>query len=361
METISFAREAPAPELLPLEELADCAATVLGADGKTLLSYGSGAGYTPLRELIGEWFGVHPYRVVITNGWLQGFGLLTRGLVHGRTVAVESPTYDPALKALLANGASLISIIVDEDGLNTNDLEGHLIQYARPALVYATPSFQNPTGSTISDERRRHLVELVEAQNRLNVEKILLVEDESYALTRFEGDVLPALFDHSDKRSIYSSSFSATVAPGLRVGWFILPDELSGRLSETANSTYIAPMLLSQGVVYEFIRRGSFERHLLWLREQLKERRDALLAALAKHLPDATWSRPEGGYFVLLRLPASIDGRAVLARAEGVTALPGTEFSMTSNVLRLAYSSVAPDEIDAGIERLARGLSDVIG
>ncbi len=356
METIPFAREDPEPDLLPLEELADCAATVLARDGKTILSYGSGAGYTPLRELIGEWFGVHPYRVVLTNGWLHGFSLLMRNLVQGRTVAVEYPTYNPALKALLGAGASLISVVTDEHGLSTDDLQAQLIQYARPALLYTVPSFQNPTGWTMSAERRRRVVELVEAQNRLQVEDILLVEDESYALTRFEGEILPALFDHSGKKTIYSSSFSSTVAPGLRVGWFILPVELAGTLTEAASSTYITPVLLSQATVFEFIGRGSLEPHLLRLRELLRARRDAMLAALEKHLAGTTWSRPEGGYFVWLQLPPGTDGRAVLERAQGVSAVPGTEFSSSSNLLRLSYSAVPPDEIDAGIERLAAAL-----
>jgi 2-aminoadipate transaminase len=192
----------------------------------------------------------------------------------------------------------------------------------------------------------------------LQVEDILLVEDESYALTRFEGEVLPALFDHSGKTTIYSSSFSSTIAPGLRVGWFILPDELAGTLTEAATSTYITPVLLSQATVFEFIRRGSLEPHLLRLRELLRARRDAMLAALEKHFAGMTWSRPEGGYFVWLQLPPGTDGRAVLERAQGVSAVPGTEFASTSNLLRLSYSSVAPDEIPAGVERLAAAVDD---
>jgi 2-aminoadipate transaminase len=356
MEPISFTDEAPGPDLLPLEELADCAATVLERDGKTILSYGSGAGYTPLREFIAEWFGVHPYRVVLTNGWLQGFSLLMPNLVQGRTVAVEYPTYNPAQKILLQSGASLISVVMDEDGMDTADLEAQLIQYARPALIYTMPSFQNPTGWTMTTERRRHLVKLLEDQNRLQVEDILLVEDESYALTRFEGEPMPAIFDLSGKQTIFSSSFSTTIAPGLRVGWFILPEELAGSVTEAANSTYITPALLSQAVVYELIRRSGIEPHLVRLREALRARRDAMLAALERHFPDATWSRPEGGYFIWLQLPVGTDARTLLSRAVGVTAAPGTDFSVTANILRLSYSAVTPDEIDTGIERLAAAM-----
>ncbi len=356
MDTIEFANDEPGPELLPLEELADCAATALEHDGKAILSYGSGAGYTPLRELIAAWFEVHPYRVVLTNGWLQGFVLLIRDLVRGGSAVVENPTGGRTVQALLGGEASLIYIVTDENGLDTSDLEAQLIQYVQPRLIFTVPSFQNPTGRTMSLERRRHLIELLETHNRLRTEHILLLEDDTYGLTRFEGERLPALFDLSRKQTMYSSSFSATIAPGLRVGWLILPDELARKVTEAASSTYISPALYNQAAVYEFIRRGRFEPHLQTLRATLRERRDTLLAALEGHLPEARWSRPEGGYFVWLELPAGIDGRAVLERAEGVTAVAGTEFGVTSNLLRLSYSAVPAERIHAGVERLAAAL-----
>jgi DNA-binding transcriptional MocR family regulator len=356
MDSISFARDSLAPELLPLEELADCAGTVLERDGTTILSYGPAAGYTPLRELIGEWFGIHPYRVLLTNGWLDGFALLSRCLVRGRSAVVEYPIFDRAETALLRAGASLLGVPIDEDGLSADELHNLLSQYARPALVFTMPSFQNPTGWTMTVERRRRVLELVLGQGMVQTEQIVLLEDESYALTRFEGEALPALFDLSGKRTVFSSSFSTTIAPGLRVGWFILPEGLARQVIDAASSTYITPVLLAQATVYEFLRRGSFEPHLARLRTELKLRRDAMLAALEKHFSGATWSRPEGGFFIWLQLPGLVDGRAVLARAEGVTALPGTEFGSLASSLRLSYSAAAPDEIDAGVERLAAAM-----
>jgi 2-aminoadipate transaminase len=358
MELIDFSRDEPDASLLPVDEIADCAATVLGRDGKTILSYGSGAGYTPLRELIGQWFEIHPYNVVLTNGWLQGLELLSSGLVNRRGVAVQYPSDERALRLLLRNEASMIYISSDGDGLLTSELEQQLIQYVRPALIYVTPSFSNPTGHTMPEHRRRHLIELLGNYNRLGTEEMLLLEDDSFALTRFEGERLPALFDISAGQTMYTSSFSPTVAPGLRVGWLLLPDRHVDGVTRKANSTYITPALLGQATVFEFIRRGSFEPHLLWLRERLRERRDALLAALAEHLPDATWSRPEGGYFVWLELPETIDARAVLARAKGVTAVAGTEFGVTSSFVRLSYSSVSAADIAEGVERLARAVAE---
>ena len=356
METISFARGAPSPDLLPLEELADCAQTALARDGRTILSYGSGAGYTPLRELIASWFDVHPSRVLLTNGRLDGLSLLARKRLPGRSVLAEYPIHDRAERVFLDAGASLISVPVGEQGMVTEELQNTLGQYMRPALVYVIPNFHNPTGWTTPVEARRRIVDLVITQNMVQTEQILLLEDDTYALTRFEGERQPALFDVSGGRSLYSSSFSATVAPGLRVGFFVLPEELADELTELAVSTYITPVLLAQATVYEFLSRGSLEEHLARLRDGLRTRRDAMLAALAKHFPDATWSRPEGGFFIWLQLPGHPDGRELLKRAQGVTACDGTRFGAVSSALRLSFAFAPPDELEAGVERLAAAL-----
>jgi len=353
---ISLDSEQVAPELLPVEELADCAQAAFARDGKTILSYGSGAGYEPLRELIGEWFRVDPARVLLTHGQLHGLALLAGRVARGRGVMIEYPVHDRAERALLAAGASLISTPIGENGIVLEELQGTLGQYVRPAMVYLVPSFHNPTGWTTPGASRKRVVDLVITQNLIQTEQILLVEDETYALTRFEGERVPAIFDYSAGRSVYSSSFSATVAPGLRVGYLILPEPLAEDLTAIAYDSYITPVLLAQATVYEFLVRGAFEPHLMRLRDGLRVRRDALLAALAKHLPDATWSEPEGGLFVWLQLPGSPDGREVLRRAEGVAALDGTRFGSVSSSLRLSFGFAAPDELEAGVERLAAAL-----
>jgi DNA-binding transcriptional MocR family regulator len=360
VERFPFASDEPSADLLPVDELADCAATALGRDGKAILSYGAGAGYSPLRELIASWFGTHPYNVVLTNGRIQGLSLLAEELVRGRSAAVESPSDQRVLSALLSKGGSLIYVSGDQDGMITTEIEQQLIQYVRPALICVNAGFGSPTGATLSLARRGHLLEVLGNFNRLGVEQLYLLEDDSFALTRFEGQRLPALYDLSGGGTLYSSSFSASIAPGLRVGWLILPNDLAGRVSERASSTYISPALLGQATVHEFIARGALEPHLTRLRETLRARRDAMLAALAEHLPEATWSHPEGGYFVWLQLPDVLDGRAVVERAEGVTAVAGTEFGVTSGFLRLSFSSVPADEIPEGIARLARAVHDLL-
>jgi DNA-binding transcriptional MocR family regulator len=346
-QVISFARGVPAPECLAVDDLAECARAVIERDGRTILSYGSGAGYTPLRSLIAEWFGVHPGRVVLTNGSLNGFVLLAQRLARGRHAFVEYPTYDRAIKILLGAGATIPAIAVDRDGMVPEDLENQLRQSPSPAFIYTIPTFQNPTGQTMSAERRQQIVDIAQREH------VLLFEDDPYSLVRFEGEPLPALFDLTGKQSIYSSSFSKTVSPGLRVGFFILPDELAEDITEAATSTYITPVLLAQATVHEFITRGLFEPNLRRVNELIKARRDAMLAALEKHFSGATWTRPQGGYFIWLELPTGTVAKDVIDRAEGVTAVAGPEFGGAPHALRLAYSFVSPDEIETGVERLA--------
>jgi 2-aminoadipate transaminase len=350
-KTISFARGVPAPECLPVEELAECARAVLEQDGKTILSYGSGAGYTPLREYIGQWFGVHPYRVVITNGSLQGLVLLSQRLAPHRRVLVEDPTYDRALKIFLDSGASISTVDMDDEGIIPQSLEDATLRGGEdPAFLYTIPTFQNPTGRTMSAERRQRFIELAD-QSHLTV-----VEDDPYGLIRFEGESPQALFDLSGKTFIYSSSFSKTIAPGLRVGWFILPEELASELTEQASSTYITPVLLSQAIAFEFIRRGHFEPNLERINGLLEARRDAMMAALEKHLSGCKWTRPEGGYFTWLELPQGTSSVELLEQVEGVTFVPGPDFGAPPWTVRLAYSFVSPDEIDVGVERIAAAL-----
>jgi 2-aminoadipate transaminase len=293
---------------------------------------------------------------VLTNGRLHGLALVSLVRLAGSSVVAEYPIHDRAEQVFLAAGASLLSAPVAEHGMVVEELQNTLGQYVRPAMVYTTPSFHNPTGWTATGDTRRRVVDVVIGQNLVQTEQILLLEDDTYGLTRFEGESVPALFDLSGGRSAYSSSFSATVAPGLRAGFFVLPDDLAARVEELAASTYITPALLSQAIVFEFMQRGALEAHLARLRAALKARRDALVAALGKHLPGATWSRPEGGFFVWVQLPGDPDGREVLKRAEGVSACDGTRFGAVSSALRLSFAGASPDELEAGVERLAAAL-----
>jgi DNA-binding transcriptional MocR family regulator len=202
----------------------------------------------------------------------------------------------------------------------------------------------------MSAERRRRIVELARFYD------LQVVEDDPYGLVRYEGEPQPSLFDLSDRSFIYSSSFSKTISPGLRVGWYILPEELAGELIEDAASTYITPVLLNQAIAHEFIRRGNFEPNLERINGLLKARRDAMLAALEKHLAGCTWTHPQGGYFIWLEFPQGTLAKDVLEKAKGVTFVAGVDCGGKPNTARLAFSFVSPEEIELGVERIAAAL-----
>ncbi|HEX9380641.1 MAG TPA: PLP-dependent aminotransferase family protein [Gaiellaceae bacterium] len=357
METISFARGVPAPECIPVEELADCARAVVERDGATVLSYGPAGGYAPLREWIAERHDVDPARVLVTNGSLQGIAFLAERFA-GRRVLVEAPTYDRPLKIFAAQGADVTAIAMDEEGLEPDALARALTAGPEPAFLYTIPTFQNPSGRTLSTERRHRLVELAQEHD------LLVLEDDPYGLVRFEGKRPPTLFElDGGDRVIYSSSFSKTIAPGLRVGYFVLPAALENELEALAVSTYITPVLLGQATVFEFLRRGNLEPNLDRVTSLLRVRRDAMLEVLERELPGARWSRPEGGYFIWLELPEQVDAAGLLDRAgaAGVTFVKGTDFGGAPNTARLAFSFVSPDEIGEGVRRLAALAGEPVG
>jgi DNA-binding transcriptional MocR family regulator len=289
--------------------------------------------------------------VFLTNGSLQGFVFLAQRLAPGRRVLVERPTYDRPLKILSALGAEIVALDCDDDGLDPDALESALGSGEPPAFLYLLPTFQNPSGRTLPEDRRRRVVELA-AEHEL-----LVLEDDPYGLVRFEGEAPPSLHELSGGTTAYSSSFSKTISPGLRVGWFVLPDGRARELEATATGTYITPVLLGQATVYEFLQRGLFEPNLERVRGLLGARRDAMVDALGRALPDARTSHPEGGYFLWVELDG-VDVSDLFARAEaaGVTFVKGADFGGGPDTLRLAYSFVSPDEIGEGVARLAAAL-----
>jgi DNA-binding transcriptional MocR family regulator len=355
---ISFARGAPTPESLDTALLADCARAALARDGTAILSYGAGGGYGPLREWLAEQHGVPAGRVVVTAGGLQGFVFYAAEQLARRPgrVLVEGPTYDRPLKILARKGADVVALPMDDEGLEPDGLERELGRGGDVSFLYTIPTFQNPSGRTLSGERRRRIAELAAAHD------LDVLEDDPYGRVRYEGDAPPSLRElEGGERVTYTSSFSKTAAPGLRVGWFVLPDALAARFEERAVSTYISPTLLSQAIVHELIARGGFEPNLDRIVGLLRARRDAMLAALDDELAGhgADWSRPEGGYFVWLDLPPETDAAEVLERATaaGVTFVRGRDFFANGDggrgAARLAFSYESPERISEGVALLA--------
>jgi len=356
---ISFARGAPAPELIPAAELADCAHAVALREGAAVFAYGPGGGYRPLREWVAERHGVAADRVVLTVGGLLGFVLYAAEKLESRPgrVLVEGPSYDRPLKILAREGAEIVPLAMDDEGLDPDALELELrARIDAPSFLYTIPTFQNPSGRTLSTDRRRRLAEIVNAHD------LPVLEDDPYGLVRYEGTPPPTLHALEGGSLVtYTSSFSKTGAPGLRTGYFVLPAADHEAFEQRAASTYISPPFLVQAAMYEFIARGHFEPNLESVRAKLRERRDAMLGALEQNFSDrASWSRPEGGYFLWLDLGEDVDASELATRAEveGVTFVRGADFfpresELGTSSARLAFSFEPPDRIVEGIERLA--------
>ena len=358
MAPISFARGAPAPECLAVDLLADCAQAALERDGTTILSYGTGGGYGPLRELLAQRHGVEAGRVFLTTGGLQGFVFYATVQLQRKPgrVLVEGPTYDRPLKLLRWAGAEVVSLPMDEAGLDPVALEAELAKGGDISFLYTIPTFQNPSGRTLGLARRERLVELVTAHG------LDVLEDDPYGLVRYEGEPVPSLHElEGGTRVTFTSSFSKTAAPGLRVGWFVVPEDLRAAYDDRAVSTYISPPLLPQAIVHELHARGAFEPNLERIRGLLGARRDAMLAALRRELPGhATFSRPEGGYFVWVDFGDGVDASELLTRATaaGVTFICGADFfpggAGGESAARLAFSYETPERITEGVALLAQ-------
>jgi 2-aminoadipate transaminase len=353
VSAISFARGMPGPDLLPIEEFADCAAAALQRDGATALNYGPPGGYPPLREWIAERHGIEPGRVVVTNGSLQGFSFVARHLVKGGSrFFVEAPCYDRSLSILRRIGAEVEQIELADDGLDVDALAGAL---RAGDVVYTIPTFQNPSGRTLSRENRFRLVELARERGAL------IFEDDPYGELRFGGDPLPRLLEISDGEGVvFLSSFSKTVAPGIRTGYVILPEELVPEIEALVLEHYVSPAIFVEAALFEFVTNGRYEPNLERVREGLRIRRDAMTASLERELGEsAEWSRPEGGYFLWLDLPAGVRGEELLGRAaeKDVTFIKGADFFFHGGgeeAARLAYSFATAPEIEEGIGRLGR-------
>jgi DNA-binding transcriptional MocR family regulator len=357
MVPISFARGAPAPTCLDPELIARCAEAVLARDGKTVLAYGPGGGYGPLRELLAERHGVDPGRVFLTTGGLQGFVFYSAVQLQRRPgrVLVEAPTYDRPLKLLGWQGAEVVALPMDGEGLDPDALEAELDRGGDISFLYTIPTFQNPSGRTLGEERRRRIVELCRSHS------IDVLEDDPYGLVRYEGAPPPSLHGlDGGKRVTFTSSFSKTVAPGLRVGWFVVPEEMRASYDDRAVSTYITPPLLSQAIVHEVFHRGSFEPNLERVTGILRAQRDAMLDALESEVGGrAEWNRPEGGYFLWVDLAEGGDAADLLVRATdaGVTFVRGADFfpggEGGGRSARLAFSFEPPERIAEGVRILA--------
>jgi 2-aminoadipate transaminase len=357
-QTISFARGAPSADILPAEAVREAAARALESDWQRALSYGTGKGHPGLCEWIAELHGVDPAQVMVTNGSMEAASLLFRHLVgSGDRVVVEQPTYDRTLLLLKQAGAELAPAPLEDDGVDVGAVEAAAAEAAL-RLAHVIPNFHNPAGCTLSPEKRRRLVALAAEHG------FILFEDDPYRLISFGGPAGETMLEMDEAgRVLHASSFSKTVSPGVRVGYVVGPEEEIAALSKRASENYISPNMLAESVVWELCRSGELERNVESVNAALRERRDALVAALRERVPDAQFVEPEGGYFLWLDLPEDIDTPKLLgeAKEEGVTFVAGPDFMIEGgdSSLRLSFAPVPADQIPEGIERLARALERV--
>lgn len=370
---ISFAGGLPAPELFPVAEVADVVQRVLHESGQVALQYSATEGYRPLRELIArrmtdEGVSATVNNILITTGSQQAIDLVGKILLDpGEAVVVESPTYLAALQAWNAYEASFIGVPSDQVGMDVALLEE--IAPRQPKLLYCQPNFQNPTGVTLSRERRESLVDISVRHG------LPILEDDPYRQLRFEGRHLPRLLALESARQgnqgeyhgniISLSSFSKILAPGLRVGWVVAAPEVIAQLTQAKQGTDLHTSTLDQMIAYEMLGTGYLEDHQQLIVRTYRERRNVMLASLAEHFPpEARWTRPEGGMFLWVELPEAIDASELLREAmkQQVAFVPGHGFHVDGsghNTLRLNFSNSTPAQIREGAARLARALESV--
>jgi DNA-binding transcriptional MocR family regulator len=352
-DTISFARGAPSADILPAEAVREAAATALAEDWERALSYGKGRGHLGLCEWIAtELHGIDPVRVMVTNGSMEAAALLFRAwLEPGDRVLVEQPSYDRTLLLLRQAGVDFVPVALEDDGLEIEGVERALAD-GPLKLAHVIPNFHNPAGCTLSEEKRRRLVELAGEHD------FKIFEDDPYRLVRFgEGELPTMLSIDSGDRVIHASSFSKTVSPGVRVGYLAGAEEEIAALAKGANEQYISPNMLAESIINELCRSGALAENIEFVNGALRERRDALVEALGEHFPDAEFVIPEGGYFLWVELGPDDDTVAMLEAAgeEGVAFVAGPDFMIGGGEtsLRFSFASVPPERIGEGVRRLA--------
>jgi 2-aminoadipate transaminase len=357
-DTISFARGAPSADILPVDAVREATAQALESDWERALSYGTGIGHPGLCEWVAhEFHGLAAEQVMFTNGSMEAAALLFRYMIEpGDRVIVEQPSYDRTLLLLARTGAEIVGVPLEADGLDMGVFEAALAD-GPVKLVHVIPNFHNPAGCTLSAAKRERLVELAAEHD------FWIFEDDPYRLVKFGDAELPPTMLSTDSSGhvIHASSFSKTVSPGVRVGYLAGPPEQIKTLAKRGSEHYISPNMLAESMVLELCRSGALERNIEFVNGALAERRDELVEALEKQIPEARFVIPGGGYFLWLDLPEDVDTPAVLesAKGEGVVFVAGPDFMLEGgrSSLRLSFASVPADRVAEGVARLARALA----
>jgi 2-aminoadipate transaminase len=356
-EVISFAGGLPSPKTFPVERMRAAFDAVLSREGTTALQYGTTDGYLPLREFIAHSLSkngaaIKPEQIMMISGSQQGLDLIGKVLLdEGSNALVETPSYLGALQAFSVYRPKLVSVAMDEQGVIPASVEAHG-KGAR--LMYCLPNFQNPSGLTLTTARRE---ELVETCARMHLP---LVEDDPYGALCYRGEPLPKMVSMNPHGVIYLGSFSKVLTPGIRLGFVVAPLPLLHKLEQAKQATDLHTAQLTQMVVYEVIKEGFLDEHIPTIRQFYSGQCNIMLDALNKFFPPAvTWTKPDGGMFIWVKLPQHIDSMALgkEAIAQNVAFVPGTPFyagTPETNTMRLSFVTVPPERIYEGIEKLGK-------
>ena len=356
-EIISFAGGLPSPATFPVEHMKAAFDKVLSTTGKVALQYGPTDGYAPLREWIANSLStdsckIVPEQVLMTSGSQQALDLLGKVLIdEGSRVLVETPSYLGALQAFSVYRPEFKSVATDDHGLVPSSIDA-VAEGAR--MLYALPNFQNPTGRSLSVERR---IELVETCARLGIP---LIEDDPYGSLSYKGEPFPKMLNMNPDGVIYMGSFSKVLTPGIRLGYVVAPLPLVRRLELAKQAADLHTAQLTQMVVHEVVKDGFLDTHIPSIRTLYANQCQVMLDAMAEQFPAGVqWTRPEGGMFIWVTLPKHIDAMALLdqAIAAKVAFVPGAPFYANdpeTNTLRLSFVTVPPERIREGIAILGK-------
>lgn len=356
-EVISFAGGLPSPETFPIERMRAAFDKVLRENGKAALQYGPTDGYAPLREFLAKSLStatctILPEQVLMVSGSQQGLDLIGKVLIdEGSKILVETPSYLGALQAFSVYQPHFESVDTDEHGLIPASVAA---KGDGARLMYALPNFQNPTGRTLSVERR---YELVETCARMGIP---LIEDNPYGDLCYSGEPLPKMLNMNPDGVIYMGSFSKILTPGIRLGYVVGPVPLIRKLEQAKQAADLHTAQLTQMVVYEVIKDGFLEQHIPTIRKFYSEQCDVMLNAMSAHFPEGVhWTRPEGGMFIWVTLPKHMDAKQLLDEAiqDNVAFVHGGPFyanEVEKNTLRLSFVTVSPERINEGIAKLGK-------
>ncbi|MGE5630238.1 MAG: PLP-dependent aminotransferase family protein [Caulobacteraceae bacterium] len=363
---ISFAGGLPAPELFPIKEMEKVCVRVLEEDGKAALQYSSTDGYQPLRSIIAKravklGINADANQVLITSGSQQGLEFTGKIFINeGDVIICESPSYLGALSAFRAYLPKFVEVPMDDNGMIMEELEKALKANPNAKFIYTIPDFQNPTGRTLSLERRKRLMELATQY------EVPVLEDNPYGELRFEGNIMPSLKCFDPKGLvIHLGTFSKIFAPGLRLGWVIAEPEILHKYNLVKQGADLQCSTIAQREVAAFLEMYDIEAHIDKIKKVYSNRRDLMLETASKEFPDnVTLTRPEGGLFAWAEFPKHIDAAELLkiALEQKVAFVPGEPFypnGGNANHARLNYSNMPEDKIVEGMKRLAKALKSL--